>query len=200
MKTKIQFKTPSQERSKQTVADILEACARLIVREGYFALTTDKMAHEAGVSIGSLYQFFGNKESVVSALIKKLTEEDQSSFFEKMAPFKDLPREEKISKMIEVGFDIYRLQPDLRAALQSVRFYLIDQEYEHQARQAFIDYMRDNLCHIQPPRDRDKVAYVAVTAFVSILNSVTSDQQNFVNDPVLVQELTLMFKKYLGLL
>lgn len=69
-KTKIQVKSPTQERSKQTVSSILEACARIISREGYFAVTTDKIAVEAGVSIGSLYQFFGNKESVVSALIK----------------------------------------------------------------------------------------------------------------------------------
>ncbi|RYF47165.1 MAG: TetR/AcrR family transcriptional regulator, partial [Cytophagaceae bacterium] len=45
-----------------------------------------KIAVEAGVSIGSLYQFFGNKESVVSALIKQLIEDDGHFFFEKMKP------------------------------------------------------------------------------------------------------------------
>ena len=66
-KTKLQLKAPTQERSRQTVATILEACERIMIREGFYGVTTDKIAKEAGVSIGSLYQFFGNKESVVSA-------------------------------------------------------------------------------------------------------------------------------------
>ena len=198
-KTKIQVKSPTQERSKQTVASILEACARIIAREGYFSVTTDKIAVEAGVSIGSLYQFFGNKESVVSALIKQLIDEDRQYFFDKMRPFESLPREEKIPKMFETGFEIYRMKPELRAALQAVRLYLTDQDYIHQSRSVFTEFVRNNLCHIKPPRDPEKVAYITVTAFLSIMNSTTSDRQGVVNDPAMVQELTLMFKKYLEL-
>jgi len=198
-KTKIQLKIPTQERSKQTVSAILEACAKIIAREGYFPVTTDKIAIEAGVSIGSLYQFFGNKESVVAALIKQLIEDDRQFFFEKMKPYEGLPRVEKIPKMFEVGFEIYRMKPELRAALQAVRLYLTDQDYIHQSRQVFTDFVRTHLLHIAPPRNPDKVAYVTVIAFLSIMNSTTMDQQGIVNDPVLVQELTLMFKKYLEL-
>lgn len=198
-KTKIQVKSPTQERSKQTVSNILEACARIIAREGYFAVTTDKIAIEAGVSIGSLYQFFGNKESVVAALIKQLIDDDRHHFFAKMHPYENLPREEKISKMLEVGFEIYRMQPELRAALQAVRLYLADQEYINQSRALFIEFVRNSLCHLSPGRNPDKVAQITVIAFLSILNSTTHDQQNVVHDPVLVQELTLMFKKYLEL-
>lgn len=196
-KTKIQVKSPTQERSKQTVSSILEACARIIAREGYFAVTTDKIAVEAGVSIGSLYQFFGNKESVVSALIKQLIDDDRRYFFEKLAPLEATPREEKISKMLEIGLEIYRMNPELRSALQAVRLYLTEQEYITQSRAIFMEFVRKNLGHINPARDPDKVAYIAVTAFLSIMNSASVDQNSVVNDPQLVQELTLMFKKYL---
>jgi AcrR family transcriptional regulator len=198
-KTKIQVKSPTQERSKQTVSSILEACARIIAHEGYFAVTTDKIAIEAGVSIGSLYQFFGNKESVVSALIKQLIDDDRHFFFTRMQPHESLPPAEKISRMLEVGFEIYRQQPELRASLQAVRLYLTEQDYLTQSRQIFTDFVRTNLRHIQPPRDKDKVSYVAVTAFLSIMNSTMHDSPELVKDQTLIDELTLMFKKYLEL-
>lgn len=198
-KTKIQVKSPTQERSKQTVSSILEACARIISREGYFSVTTDKIAVEAGVSIGSLYQFFGNKESVVSALIKKLIEDDREFFFRRMQPYENLSAAEKIPKMLETGFEIYRQQPELRAALQAVRLYLTEQDYLTQSRRTFTEFVRNHLCHITPPRDKDKVSYIAVTAFLSIMNSTMHDSPELVKDPSLIEELTLMFKKYLEL-
>jgi len=198
-KTKIQVKSPTQERSKQTVSSILEACARIIAREGYFAVTTDKIAVEAGVSIGSLYQFFGNKESVVSALIKQMVEDDRNYFFKHMQPYENLSPAEKIPKMIEIGFEIYRQHPELRASLQAVRLYLTEQDYLTQSRKNFTDFVRNNLCHIQPPRDKEKVSYIAVTAFLSIMNSTMHDSPDLVKDQSLIEELTLMFKKYLEL-
>jgi AcrR family transcriptional regulator len=196
-KTKIQVKSPTQERSKQTVSSILEACARIIAREGYFAVTTDKIAVEAGVSIGSLYQFFGNKESVVSALIKQLIEEDRLFFFQKMQPHENLPVSEKIQKMLETGFEIYRMKPELRSALQAVRLYLTEAEYINQSRKIFADFVLKNLPQLASNRNPEKVAYITVTAFLSIMNNAILDTPELVNDPVLVNEMTLMFKKYL---
>lgn len=60
-------KQPSQARSKQTVACILEGAARVFRREG-FAATTNRIAEAAGVSIGTLYEYFPNKESLLVAL------------------------------------------------------------------------------------------------------------------------------------
>ena len=75
-KGKLQLKLPTQTRSKQTVLTILDACSHLLIENGFFGVTTDRVAKAAGVSIGSLYQFFGNKESVVSALIQNLMKND----------------------------------------------------------------------------------------------------------------------------
>src|SRR5690606_37474069 len=47
---------------------ILEAAAQLFQRHGYAATTTDKIAERAGVSIGSLYQYFPNKDAILVAL------------------------------------------------------------------------------------------------------------------------------------
>jgi AcrR family transcriptional regulator len=59
---------PSQARAKQTVDVIIEAAGQLLVAHGRAAVTTNAVAERAGVSIGSLYQYFPNKESIFSAL------------------------------------------------------------------------------------------------------------------------------------
>ncbi len=64
-------KTAKQQRSKAMVEAILEGAARVLVRMGYDKASTNKIAETAGVSIGSLYQYFPTKESIVAALIEK---------------------------------------------------------------------------------------------------------------------------------
>ena len=54
-------KRPRQERAKATVETILEASARILVKRGFDGFTTNEVATAAGVSIGSLYQYFPNK-------------------------------------------------------------------------------------------------------------------------------------------
>jgi AcrR family transcriptional regulator len=62
-------KLPKQSRSEATVRAILEAAAQVFERHGYAAATTNRIAKRAGVSIGSLYQYFPNKDAVLVALV-----------------------------------------------------------------------------------------------------------------------------------
>jgi AcrR family transcriptional regulator len=61
-------KRPRQERSRETVRAILEAAARVFEAEGLDGATTDRIAARAGVSVGSLYQYFPNKDALLAAL------------------------------------------------------------------------------------------------------------------------------------
>ena len=64
-------KKPVQGRSRVTVDAILEAAARLFVRDGYPNTTTNRIAELAGVSVGSLYEYFPNKGSILLALLQR---------------------------------------------------------------------------------------------------------------------------------
>jgi AcrR family transcriptional regulator len=66
-------KYPAQPRSADTVATILEAAARILERQGFAGYNTNAVAALAGVSIGSLYQYFPNKDALVAALIERET-------------------------------------------------------------------------------------------------------------------------------
>lgn len=64
-------KKPTQQRSMATVDSIIEAAARILESQGRAALTTNSVARQAGISIGSLYQYFPNKVSIIRALIDR---------------------------------------------------------------------------------------------------------------------------------
>lgn len=61
-------KLPRQQRAMATVEAILDACSDHILRAGYTGLTTLAVAQRAGVSVGTLYQYFPNREAVAGAL------------------------------------------------------------------------------------------------------------------------------------
>jgi AcrR family transcriptional regulator len=62
---------PKQARSQQRVDHLLDVAAQLFEEVGYDAATTNAIAARAGVSIGSLYQFFPNKQAIMEALVER---------------------------------------------------------------------------------------------------------------------------------
>lgn len=65
----LQRRVPLQQRGQQTVDQILQASAQVIERDGLDKLTTRRIAVEAGLSVGSVYEYFPNKEAVLSAMV-----------------------------------------------------------------------------------------------------------------------------------
>jgi AcrR family transcriptional regulator len=64
-------KPPIQRRSRQTVEELLQAAAQVFEENGYAGATTNRIAERAGVSIGTLYQYFPNKDAMVVALLER---------------------------------------------------------------------------------------------------------------------------------
>jgi AcrR family transcriptional regulator len=64
-------KRPRQARSRATFEAIVEASARILAEHGERALTTNRIAERAGVSVGSLYQYFPDRTAVVRALVER---------------------------------------------------------------------------------------------------------------------------------
>ncbi len=74
-------KVPQQKRSKERVDHILSVAETLFAQFGYDSVTTNQIAERAGVSVGSLYQFFPNKDALKEALINRYLEEMRQDKF-----------------------------------------------------------------------------------------------------------------------
>lgn len=64
-------KLPSQARASQTVDAIIEAATQILQNDGEERLNTNRIAERAGVSIGSLYQYFADKEAIIEAIARR---------------------------------------------------------------------------------------------------------------------------------
>jgi AcrR family transcriptional regulator len=110
-------KLASQERSRVTVDALLEATARVLVNEGYDRASTNRIAEVAGVSIGSLYQYFPSKEALVAAVIDRHTEQVSQVSRNVVVKMAASPIEVAAREFVSLGIDGHRVNPKLHAVL-----------------------------------------------------------------------------------
>lgn len=110
-------KLPRQTRSRATVDALLEAATQVLVEHGYEKTTTARVAERAGVSVGSLYQYFPNKEALVAALIERHASELVRVAEAAFARLEDASLEDGLKAIIRVGVDTHRISPELHKIL-----------------------------------------------------------------------------------
>jgi AcrR family transcriptional regulator len=76
---------PRQERALDTVEVIFEATARILQQEGPAALNTNYIAERAGISVGTLYQYFRNKEAILVAMARREIATDEAAVIKAVA-------------------------------------------------------------------------------------------------------------------
>lgn len=110
-------KKPVQARSVATVGVLLDATARVLAREGYDRASTNRIAEAAGVSVGSLYQYFRSKESLVGALIDRHHEAMNAVFLRQVAAAGALPVREAARAVVGAMVDAHLVDPRLHRIL-----------------------------------------------------------------------------------
>ncbi len=110
-------KTPRQQRSQATVDAILDATARVLCTTGYDHASTNRIAVAAGVSVGSLYQYFPSKEALVAALVERHVAQMTTMVKAKLAEVATAPLADACRAMIEAMFDAHAVDPRLHKVL-----------------------------------------------------------------------------------
>jgi AcrR family transcriptional regulator len=106
-------KKPKQKRSKEMVARLITATAEVLAERGLDDTTTNHIAEHAGVSVGSLYQYFPDKESLIEALLERMINEITRTFNRQLGE-RDLGKLEigEISRLVmQVGLTALRANP-----------------------------------------------------------------------------------------
>ena len=107
-------RVPKQARARDTVAVIFEATARILEREGRVGFTTNRVAERAGISIGTLYEYFPNKQAILAAMTRREAERVAQAVMAVLAepsPEPSLPPERRALRAFLDAFDRrYRLR------------------------------------------------------------------------------------------
>ncbi|WP_071708274.1 TetR/AcrR family transcriptional regulator [Acinetobacter baumannii] len=98
-------KAPQQQRSKIIVDHILEATQQCIAQYGLLHTTTPKIAEKSGVSVGSIYQYFENKDQIIEELLRRKSELLGQQLKELVVRQGNIPLELLIPLAIELGFN-----------------------------------------------------------------------------------------------
>jgi AcrR family transcriptional regulator len=110
-------KTPKQSRALVTVDAILEAAARILVEVGYDKLNTNEVARRAGVSVGSLYQYFPNKQSLLAELHFRHATQTSAPIFEALRNSQGKPLRQVIKRIIQANVASHSEDPVLHKVI-----------------------------------------------------------------------------------
>lgn len=110
-------KQPRQKRAKVTVEAILDATAHVLIKEGYDRASTNKIAAKAGVSIGSLYQYFPSKEALVAALVDRHIQDTAAICATALAEAETMPLADAVRNVVEAILATNAHDPRLRVVI-----------------------------------------------------------------------------------
>jgi AcrR family transcriptional regulator len=194
-------KRPRQTRSKETVEIILAATARILIKLGFDGLTTNAVAELAGVSIGSLYQYFPNKQALVAALIERRLDEKNANTHRELARVAQQPFPEAVRTMIRMTIENYAASPELSRVLieQVPRVGRMARIAElHQGTLQLVAALLEARKHELAVRDPEMAAFVLVASIEAIAQRAALFQPARLRDPSLIDEATAMVTRYLG--
>lgn len=196
-------KVASQERSRATVDALVEATARILVKEGFDKASTNRIAEVAGVSVGSLYQYFPSKEALVAAVVERHQQEIMQTVRGELAEVLVLPVEKAIRKLVAVALRAHRVDPKLHRVLAEQ----IPRVSELEKLETF---NRDNYAlfrtYLESHRDELRVgdlelaSFVCVTTIEALTHNAVLHHSKMISDErleALIDEATRLVTGYL---
>jgi len=159
---------------------LIEATARILVREGFDSASTNRIAEMAGVSIGSLYQYFPSKEALVAAVIERHHQEVMQAVRKELAEVMTQPIELAVRKLVGVAIEAHRVDPKLHRVLaeQIPRVGKLEKQ-EAFAREntalfrGYLEQHRDEIC----VTDLDLASFVCVTTVEALTHNAVLHHQ-----------------------
>jgi AcrR family transcriptional regulator len=201
MHSKAARKQPQQARSKATVTAVLDATIRILDREGPDAATTTRVAEVAGISIGTLYQYFSHRDAILDALQDREFERAMELMERVLGaagtvgPARDVARE-----VIRGLLALYAEAPALHRVLALEGLRVTPAHRVHAFDMRVIAVVRTFLSTSSLPIRRKNLDAAAFVVFQSVRASMLArmlEQPPGLDDDTLAEELTDMVLRYL---
>ncbi|MCC6808098.1 MAG: TetR/AcrR family transcriptional regulator [Deltaproteobacteria bacterium] len=167
-------KKPKQSRSQATVNACLEATARVLEQEGLSGLTTNRVAEVAGVSIGSLYQYFPNKASLLLALAEHEAERDIDELKGHLA----CADSTTLKSLVQKRTELLGRRPQMRKILVEVEKMFGPSAGLQAARAAYIDLLASLSTTPLDTADRHGDAWLAYQTIETVTAAIAFDSKD----------------------
>ena len=192
-------KLPKQRRSGETVEVILQATTRILVAEGYDRASTNRIALAAGVSIGSLYQYFPNKEALVAALCERHVGEMLAICEAKLAELALAPLHVAAREIVRALLRAHAVEPKLHKVLieQVPRVGRLCAINEVSARMttAVHAYLASRRAELRP-QNLEVAAFILVRAVEAVSHAAVIERPEYLVDGELADELAELVLRY----
>jgi AcrR family transcriptional regulator len=162
---------PKQRRALQTVDAVLDAVVRVLKREGLKAVTTNRVAEVAGVSIGSVYQYFPDKQAIFVALHQRHINQIDRMVETKLIEHAASSLDDVMRAMIEGMIDAHSADPELYELLATEVPHRADgtRDFALRLHGAFRLVLASRAHELKRGRNLDKLVFV-VTNMVDSLS------------------------------
>ncbi|MBC9878227.1 TetR/AcrR family transcriptional regulator [Bradyrhizobium sp. INPA01-394B] len=195
-------KNASQERSRATVDALIEATARILVKDGFEKTSTNRIADLAGVSVGSLYQYFPSKEALVAAVIERHNEEIMAIVRTTLTEVAAMPIEKAVRRLVSVAIDAHRVNPKLHRVLaeQIPRAGKLDVEASNREVHGLVRAYFENHRKEMRKIDLDVATFICVSAIEAIAHNTVLNHAELPSEKMvrtLVNETTRMVVGFL---
>ena len=169
MAPKKERKRPQQARAQETVRAILEATVQILDREGLDAATTTRIAEVAGVSIGSLYQYFSHRDAILKALQDREFERTLAMMQGVLADIHlDEAPEQTVAAVLRSLAELYSTSPGLHRVLAIEGLRVAKAEHVHAFDLRVIDLIRHFLTATKAPIKRQNLEAAAFIVYQSV--------------------------------
>jgi AcrR family transcriptional regulator len=196
-------KSASQDRSRATVDVLVAATARILVKEGFDRASTNRIAETAGVSIGSLYQYFPGKEALVAAVIDRHNEDLMQIVSAAVAEVASQPLGIAMRRIIAVAIEAHRVDPKLHRVVaeqipRSGRLGNVE-AFNRQYFTLFRSYLEAHKNEIRRV-DLDLAAFVCVSSIEAVTHTAVLHHSEMLSDDraaALIDDTTTLIVGYL---
>lgn len=193
-------KKPQQKRSRETYEQIVDAASQLLVEVGFHNTSTNKIAEEAAVSVGSVYQYFPNKEAIVLAVMQDFAERQYEILTDGLEDVRNDDLRVAIRKIVGNMIQAKLEQPELNLVLfeqlPPIGQHDIVHEWHGRAEQLVTAALHDRPESFRPD-DLELAARMLVTASHGIFQDAVANRPELLDDERLVRETTEMMVRYL---
>lgn len=195
-------KSPRQARAKATVDAIVEATTQVLLKEGYDGFTTARAAERAGVSVGSLYQYFPNKAALASAVIDRCCDEFLIAFEGTLAGQRRATLAECIRALVDETLVSHHLTPELHRIVLDLapRIGVADRVgmVSRAAARMIESLLRRHADEIAPEVDLAVAATIIETVLEALAHRVMLARTPPVPDDALAREAARLITRYLA--